>query len=213
MYLLGQITNVIIPFPKDFSYASAYLALVLSFSGIFGSLAILLSTVNKNIPDSTKLLLCVTFADLLLGTCISVYIFQNIKSDGFAWGKLGCTWNYYILHFSFFASIFTIVAIALERYFAVCKERSFSAKTINQCIIAIIMGGLIFCYIPFIAGQQDIAIQLENINSHCVLTWTGRAPISLFMNTATVLILIVSNFIIHFCYTSVYKKFKSIQLL
>ena len=134
------------------------LPLILTLGVIINSLFLFVIGSLKEMQTSTNFYLAnLAFADVLflsvsIGQMVSQYVYSPIRRDWLRSGSsIGCCMLNFVVYHTYFASIFLVTLIAIERFYAVCwplKHRPITGKrrslklTAGTWAIAAVFAGL-----------------------------------------------------------------------
>ncbi|XP_057708000.1 cholecystokinin receptor [Corythoichthys intestinalis] len=165
--------------PKDDNHMLLILLYsLIFFLSVFGNLLIIVVlTVNKRMRTVTNsFLLSLAVSDLMMTVfCMPFTLIPNILKD-FIFGAAMCKTVSYLMGLSVSISTFSLVAIAIERYSAICnplKSRVWQTRSHAYRVIAATWITALIIMIPYpVVSRLDSFERLDNTTGHkCRSKW------------------------------------------
>ncbi|EDV29261.1 uncharacterized protein TRIADDRAFT_18468 [Trichoplax adhaerens] len=204
--------------PANVMVAKTIVSLII-FIGAFGGnamvIGVLLRQSSKRIGIAEYYIAALAFADLLV---TSLYVPINLLSDylrgAWVFGAAGCKIINYIRTTAMTALAFTLVALAIDRYRAICRSFQFEsskARTKKTILLVWILSAALMT--PYLYVIQSDEFKLYNFNVQFCRRKYGNEEFRTFMIIFNYLILcVVPSVILVFCYSRIILRiWKSIK--
>ncbi|XP_069748671.1 cholecystokinin receptor-like [Narcine bancroftii] len=170
------------PGRRDLEYSVRILLYsVIFLLSVFGNgLVLLVLILNKRLRTVTNsFLLSLALSDLMVAVfCMPFTLIPNLLED-FIFGEAMCKVTAYFMGISVSVSTFSLVAIAIERYSAICnplKSRVWQTRSHAYRVIAIIWLLSVILMIPYPVYNKLHAFQRAHKGTAhlCKLTWPSK---------------------------------------
>ncbi|XP_065581716.1 cholecystokinin receptor type A-like isoform X2 [Artemia franciscana] len=178
---------------------------------IGNTLVIVTLSRNRRMRTVTNIfLLNLAIADLLLGVFCMPFTLVGQALQNFIFGQLMCNLIPFFQASAVSSSVWTLVAISLERYFAICKplrSRSWQTKShAYKSIVAIWFGSFLFCLpIGLLAELQPIS---ETGRHKCREVWPSLLAEKSYNLLLIVLFLVLPLILMGFAYSLIVYQLK-----
>ncbi|XP_029642692.2 cholecystokinin receptor type A-like [Octopus sinensis] len=178
------------------------------------SLVILTLVQNKRMRTVTNVfLLNLSISDLLLAVfCMPFTLIPTIMQD-FIFGKTVCVMIRYLQAVSVAVSCFTLVAISLERYFAICRPlQSRSWQTVTHAYISIVICWALSAMITIPIATYNKLVPYISF-SKCEEKWPAKIGEQIYTSLLDLVLLLVPIFIMSMAYGMIcFTLWKGIRL-
>ncbi|XP_068505968.1 cholecystokinin receptor-like [Syngnathus scovelli] len=167
--------------PKEMDTVRIVLYTVIFLLGVFGNLLIIVVLIlNKRMRTVTNsFLLSLAISDLMMAIfCMPFTLIPNILED-FIFGAAMCKTVTYFMGLSVSISTFSLVAIAIERYSAICnplKSRAWQTRSHAYRVIAAtwVLSLLIMIPYPVFSIIKTFPKANGTVGHMCRLTWPSH---------------------------------------
>ncbi|XP_074650225.1 cholecystokinin receptor type A-like [Tubulanus polymorphus] len=169
-----------------------FYSLIFVLAVVGNSLVIVTLIQNKRMRTVTNvLLLNLSISDLLLAVFCMPFTLTGYLLRNFIFGPVICPMIFYLQAVSVGVNVITLVAISLERYFAICQPlRSRRWQTLSHSykiiVASWISSGL--CMIPIVIHTR--LIELTNGSHKCREVWTDSV-FEMFFSVFLILVLLL----------------------
>jgi hypothetical protein len=185
--------------------------LILGFVGFFGGIAVLLAQRNQKLTPDMKLIISLVCADIYFCTSVIVYDIGNLAGGGWVFGGTGCVIDAMIVIGSCFASVFTLLAITIERFRTVLISQRVTNRQAHWMLVAIWVTSLCIVFIPVVSNGSGTAYGLNTGLLVCTIAWPEKLPAALLMTSLALGTLVIGTCLIAFVYTKIVLAYFDIQ--
>jgi hypothetical protein len=209
MYLVKDIASII-KF-EGFHIPGVIVHLMIGISGLLGGITVLLAQRNQKLTPDMKLVISLVCADILLCSSVIVYDISNLAGGGWVYGGTGCAIHAMFMIGCCFASVFTLLAITIERYRSILLSTRVTDTQAYWMIFTIWFTSLFIVFIPVATQSTGTAYGLNAGLLVCTISWYEWSPAPLFMTSLVFITFIIVTSVISFVYTKIVVSYLSIQ--
>ena len=187
----------------------AQVNVVLSALGLVFNFLVVMANRGKTLQPNTLLILSLCFSDAMICLVTVVFLGGAIIHRGYFWGISSCYLSCLVLVSCICVSVVMIVSMALERYFACCRNKAISSKSIRLWIVAVWVAVLSLNGFTIIVDQSSPTIMLEDKAWFCIPDYSLRTSPIYEIVCFVVLSLVLIILIICYSYWQVYSTVKT----
>uniref|UniRef100_A0A0N4Z563 G_PROTEIN_RECEP_F1_2 domain-containing protein n=1 Tax=Parastrongyloides trichosuri TaxID=131310 RepID=A0A0N4Z563_PARTI len=163
---------------------------------------------RRNIPSHKKLILHLCISDIcyaifaLLPTLMLSMFYSDIKLNEYV-----CKFHKYLSLVPMYSSSFLLVAISVDRYYAICKpfkRLNYNIFRTSKFFASVAWSSALICSIPNFILWGETELGYCDVSSDKV--WMSKANIGFFILTAWILPCIIAGTLYYHVYISAYKK-------
>jgi hypothetical protein len=209
MYLVQDIVAKISY--QAFNIPGVIIHLILGFVGFFGGILVLVAQRNQKLTPDMKLVISLVCADIYFCSSVIVFDISNLAGGGWVFGATGCVVDGIIVMWSCFASVFTLLAITIERYRTVLLSKRVTNTQAHWMLVAIWGASLVIVFIPLVSNGFGTAYALNSGLLVCTFAWPEKLPAPVFMIALGLGTLLVATGVIVFVYTMIVLAYYEIQ--
>jgi disulfide bond formation protein DsbB len=170
MFRISDLPDTILLWNPE-TYTLMIIHCIIAGIGMWGSFVVLLSHLGDKLQPNMLPILSLIMADFIATSTTVIMDSINLARGGFAIGKSGCVWLAVIVPLCCFASVLSILACALERYFQIIHQRSVTSREAWVMIVVIWFVSMVGNWFPTFFGAQDKAYGLNSGLTVCTIAW------------------------------------------
>ncbi|KAI8908907.1 hypothetical protein EDD86DRAFT_206382 [Gorgonomyces haynaldii] len=173
-------------FPASFykfdteDYISVSIHFLTAISGSIMVIIVLVAMLRHKASPSMLLLLSLCWADLLFCFNNTVYGFIDLMSGAFSTGPIACLINGLNIHWSCFLSVFSLLAITLERYMTVIYQKPMTMRQAWIAVAVMVFSAFMIPMIPIFGNSWGYVYAMQPAKQICTIAWWVITPFNIF---------------------------------
>ncbi|XP_076346958.1 cholecystokinin receptor-like [Tachypleus tridentatus] len=184
--------------------------IVIFTAAILGNVLVIVTlTQNKRMRTVTNtFLLNLAISDLLLGVFCMPFTLVGSLLRNFIFGEVMCRLIPYLQAVSVSVSVWTLVSISLERYFAICrplKSRQWQTTSHACKIIMLVWTGSFLAMLPIAVLSKLLEVKSSG-RYKCRELWPQKVPEQLFNLYLVVILLIIPLVVMSVAYIIIVRR-------